>query len=316
MGMHWSQPRKALQQLRQRFMHDDGNVALLVALSMVAFCGFSALVADAGVLYVKKQQAQASADAGALAGADQLLQDATQAATSAYQISVQNDGHANFEADANKDNQTVTVSGQEHVGLWFARVLGQNSASISVQSAAQVGTLKSAVGVVPIAVVQQQFLYGKEYYLSQGAGNGSSGNYGFLDFSGNGAKGDETDIENGFPFPLTVGEQVPTKPGVMAGPISTAIQYRMDKACSDSRCQSYDTATPDCPRVMYLPVVDTLDVNGKKNVTIVGFAAFFLDGMVDDGGHSQITGKFIRMVRPGDLGDGPNFGTYAVKLTH
>lgn len=313
--MRWSQPRKTLQRLRRRFIRDDGNVALIVALSMVAFCGFSALVADAGVLYVKKQQAQASADAGALAGADQLLKSATQAATSAYQISVQNDGHADFEANANKDNQTVTVSGQEQVGLWFARMLGQNTASIHVQSSAKIGTLQSAVGVVPIAVVQQTFTYGQEYYLSDGAGDGSSGNYGFLDFSGNGSMGLEYDIEHGYQFPLYVGEQVLTKPGMNTGPVSDAVTARMNADKGDADCQSFDTAKPDCPRVMYLPVVNTLDLTGKKDVTILGFAAFYLDGMDGDGGHQQIMGRFIQMVRPGDLGDGPNYGTYAVKLT-
>jgi hypothetical protein len=267
------------------------------------------------VLYVQRQKAQASADSGALAGADQLLKDAQTAANTAYQMALQNASDVTFTASADIDANTVTVEGNRQVGLWFARVLGQNTADIHVSSKAKIGTLKSAVGIVPLAVVNQQFTYGQAYFLSDGAGNGSSGNYGFLDFSGNGANGLESDIEHGYDFPLTIGEQVVTKPGVNAGPVSNAIQYRMDEASNDGASQSFTTVRPDSPRIMYLPVVDTLDVNGKKDVTILGFAAFYLDGLVGSGGSQQIEGRFIRMIRPGELGDGPDYGTYAVKLT-
>ncbi|MCF8563833.1 pilus assembly protein TadG-related protein [Alicyclobacillus tolerans] len=305
----------SIKQVAKRLHRDDhGSVLVLVALMVVVLCGFTALVTDVGALYVQKQQAQDGADAGALAGADLLINNAASAANEAYQIATGNDGHVSYSATSDTATDTVTVSGGQTVSLWFARALGDSSASLSVHSIAQVGTLISAVGIVPIAVPNQTFTYGEEVYLSDGAGSGLSGNYGFLDFSGEGSKGVETDIEHGYDFPLTVGQQVLTETGVMSGPVSDAINYRLQQAASDPGCQSFETARSDCANVMYLPVVDSLAVSGKKSVTILGFAAFYLEGLTGEGGHQQILGRFIQRVRPGEMGPGTNYGTYGVRL--
>jgi len=295
---------------------EEGNVALLVAASVVVLCGFSALVSDLGVLYAERQHIADSADAGALAGADDLLKGASVAADTAYQYAAQNDPGATFKTVADSDKKTVTVTGERTLQLWFARVLGTSHATVHNQSTAALGTLVAATGMVPIAVPQQEFQYGQEVYLSDGAGEDTSGNFGYLDFSGNGANGVEQDIEQGYDFPLHVGELVSTETGDMAGPVQTAIQYRLDEDTGDSGCDSYDTAKADCPRVMYLPIVNTLDVSGKKDVTIVGFASFYLEGLDNTGGHARIIGRFIRMIRSGTIGSGQDFGTYSVKLTH
>ncbi len=300
-----------------RILADDaGDVLLLTAVSMVALCGFGAMAIDAGVVMAKHQQAQAAADAGALAGASDLLAGAQAAADTAYQYAKNNDSNAGFTATADTSAQTVTVSGSEKVSLWLARVLGYRTSNIGVTAQAQMGTLVSGIGMVPLAVPNQQFYYGEEVNLSQGAGSGSSGNYGFLDLSGQGANGIVTDLEHGYTVPLSVGEQVPTETGVMAGPVKEAIDYRLNAAANDTACQSYTTVRSDCSTMMYLPVVNTLDVNGKKHVTILGFAAFFLQGLEGSGGQQYITGRFIRMIRPGVLGTGTDFGLETVKLSH
>ncbi|MCL6548403.1 MAG: hypothetical protein K6T30_05790, partial [Alicyclobacillus sp.] len=273
-----------------RYPGDSGNVALLVAFSMVALCGFAALVVDAGYLYLERQRAQAAADAGSLAGAEELLQGAQTAVQTAVAWAAQNDPSCRFEAAADPDSSAVAVTGAQSVPLWFGRVLGRARADVAVTSVARIGPLSSGIGMVPIAVPQQLFSYGQLVYLSAGAGDGSSGNYGFLDFSGNGARGLEEDIEHGYDFPLQVGEQVAVEPGVMSGPVAKAIQYRMDEAAA-AGCTSFASAAPDCPRVLYMPVVDTLDVSGKKDVTIVGFAAFFLEGLDGSGGQQRIVGR-------------------------
>jgi hypothetical protein len=62
-------------------------------------------------------------------------------------------------------------------------------------------------------------------------------------------------------------------------------------------------------------VVNTLDVNGRKPVVVVGFASFFIEDYVDNGGHSQITGRFIQTIIDGEMGDGAaDFGTRSIKL--
>ncbi len=294
---------------------EEGSILPLVALMIVVILGMASLVLDIGTMYINKQRLQGAADFGALAGADQLLQGAGPATQTALNQSAQNNADGSFSVSVDTSGDAVTVSGVETDALWFARIFGQATGQVHAYATAQIGTLTSATGIVPIGVASQTLVYGQEVNLSDGAGDGQSGNYGFLDFSGQGANGLETDIENGFDFPLSVGEQVSTKPGIMSGPVSTAVNYRLAQAQSCADCSSFQTAQSDCPRVMYLPIVNTLDVSGKKDVTILGFAAFYLEGLVGDGGHQQIVGRFIQMVRPGTIGIGQNYGTYGVKLT-
>jgi hypothetical protein len=293
---------------------EQGSILPLFALLLVVICAIASLALDVGVLYIDKQRVQAAADFGALSGADRLLQGAANAETVANDVASKNNPQALYEVSASTESNTVTVSGLETVPLWFARVFADSHGDVHGQATAEIGTLTGGTGMVPIAVIDQVFRYGEEVYLSAGAGQGQSGNYGFLDFSGSGANGLESDIEHGYDFSISVGEQVATEPGVMAGPVQTAIDFRMNEAANDASCASYETAESNCSRVMYLPVVDTLDVSGKKDVTIVGFAAFYLEGLVGNGGNQEILGRFIQMVRPGTIGIGKNYGTYGVKL--
>ena len=54
---------------------ERGAVLIHVALAMTALCGFCAMAVDYGVLMAARSQAQAAADAGALAGATTLAFD-------------------------------------------------------------------------------------------------------------------------------------------------------------------------------------------------------------------------------------------------
>lgn len=299
----------------QRQLQDDcGSVIVLTVLSLVVVFGFAALAVDMGVLMSQQQRIQVAADAGALAGASTILQGAQGAASVAIQYAQKNDPNAQFTAHADTTSNTVQVDGTQTTALWFARVLGIQRGTIAASSQAEIGTMDSGVGMVPLAVTNQVFQYGQTVYLSDGAGDGSSGNYGFLDLSGQGSNGLEYDLAHGFDFPLSVGEQLRTMTGVMTGPVKQAIDERMSEAGNDSDCNSMATAQDDCPRVMFIPIVNTLAVSGTANVTIIGFAAFYLDGLTNSGGHQQIVGQFLHMVTKGSLGAATDYGTYAVKL--
>lgn len=286
------------------------------ALMLVVLFGFAALVVDAGAVYVAKQRAQQGADAGALAGAQALLTGADVAVDTAVAMARRNDALADYTATADAGAGRVRVTGRIRVPLWFARIFGEEQVSIVVEASAVLAPLERGTGMVPLAVPQQTFTYGQRVYLTDDAGDGQSGNYGFLDFSGRGARGLEADLAEGYPFPLWVGEQVPTEPGRMTGPVAQAIDLRMAADADDASCASFETVRSDCHRVMYLPVVDSLDVDGKKPITIVGFAAFWLEGLVDDGGHQRIAGRFLRLIRPGEAGPAVfDDGVYTVRLT-
>lgn len=310
------------KRLQKRFADESGDALLLVALSFVVICGMCALAADLGSLYLSKQRLQSSTEAAALSGADTVFQGNAAASQTATQTAEENDPkatYANPVIDTSGTVDTVEVSADQTVPMFFARMLGWHKATVSAASKAEVGALDASDGIAPLQVPEQTFTYGEQVALTEGAGDGESGNYGYLDFSGlpGATQGFSYYLEHGSDFPLYVGEQVYSYPGKHTGPADSAIQARIADDSGRTACQSYQTAVADCSRVMYLPVVSNVDYTGKTLVTIVGFAAFYLEELKTDSGgngHNEIIGQFIRMIRPGTIGSSTNYGTYAVKL--
>ncbi len=288
---------------------EKGNVAILFSLSLVSLLGFTGLVTDFGTVYVERQALSNAVDAGALAGAAAFLGGMSAMTQAADQYMTENGepiGTVSFDAATN----TVTVQSEKLVPLYFARVFGVNQASVSAVSNAQAQTLIGGTGFVPIGVVQQSFQYGQLVQLSCAAGDGSQGNYGFLALGGTGASVLENNVMYGYSGELHVGDVVESEPGIMTGPVATAIHFRM----GEGEGEDYTSVNRSSPRVMILPVINALPSHGRASVTIVGFAAFFLEGISGEGGHQMIEGRFLQMVVSGSTGPGPNFGLYGVHL--
>ncbi len=290
---------------------DTGNIAVFTALAMVVLLSAIALVTDVGVVFFEQTKLANALDAGALAGAEQFFAGTNAAQTAALSYVEQNHEQADH-VDVNSVVGSVTVSRTQTVPLYFARVFGDTQAIISASSTASVGALQKGTGFVPLAVEQQNFTYGKSYSLSQGAGVGSTGNYGFLALGGNGASTLEQNLMYGYPGTIAVGDSLTTETGVMDGPVRTAILYRLQQGVADS----FQTATETSPRMMLLPVIAGPWPDGKGTVTVIGFAAFYIDGLTSSGGHQQIVGRFKQLVVPGIVGSSTEFGLYGVHLTH
>jgi hypothetical protein len=289
---------------------EEGSVAVVVALAMVGLLGSLALVGDLGRVYVLRERAQNAMDAAALAGAEEVFQGAQTAGQEAYAVA-QDNGVTADRVVVDTANDTVGTYCTETVPLYFAEVLGFGHATFSVHAQASARSLFSASGVTPIGVVEQNFVYGQEYTLTQGAGDGTGGNYGLLALGGNGASVVEQNLMYGYSGTLSVGQWVSTEPGHETGPVQEGIDYRLQEENS----YTFATATESSPRVLILPVIQSLAGNGKSQVLIVGFAAFYLDGLDGSGGHSSVVGRFMQMVVPGSTSTGQNFGLYGVRLT-
>lgn len=296
--------------LQKLMMSERGNVAVLVTLAMVSMLGATALVTDLGSAYMAKDRLLNALDAGALAGAAYILQGQS-AATAAAVALVEQNGESVDRVVVNTVADTIDLYRTITIPFAFAKVLGFSSVSYQAHVQATAGTLVSGTGFVPIGVQQQSFVYGQEYTLSDGAGTGTDGNYGFLALGGTGACVFEQNLIDGYSGVLQVGEQVETEPGVMKGPVQSAIDDRL----GEDDGSTFATATENSPRVMLMPVINSEGENGRSAVTIVGFAAFYLDGLQESGGHQEIVGRFMQMVVPGTVGQGTNFGLYGVKLT-
>jgi hypothetical protein len=126
-----------MRKLARAAGRDDGVTAVIVALLIVALVGVTAVVVDLGQVYVKKTQLQKSADAAALAGAQDIRFPA-RAIQKAEEYGAKNAPGATtvattpYDGDAEKIEAVCT----ESVSYAFARVLGFDSGTYSARAVA------------------------------------------------------------------------------------------------------------------------------------------------------------------------------------
>src|SRR5207248_10772811 len=118
--------------------------------------GMAALVLDVGNWFRDKRRLQGTADAAALAGAQQLPDDASAAKSQALSYANQNGGDV---AGANivvtsvyQANDTIAVKAQRNDPGIFSRVIGTTSADITASAKARVGPPAQALAVAPMVV--------------------------------------------------------------------------------------------------------------------------------------------------------------------
>ena len=159
-----------LARLKHLLIAEDGSVSVLTALMIVPLLGFLGLGIDVGALRLAKQQLQAAADAGALAGTlelsncggtadcanlttaaqdalsengltgSTLLKNCTPSSLHTLTIEVNNGPCALGSADPNNANtKVVEVVVSEWQPTSFARVLGFNSVALQVRAEATRG---------------------------------------------------------------------------------------------------------------------------------------------------------------------------------
>lgn len=294
----------------------QGAAIVMVAVSFTALLGMTALVTDIGTMYVNRHQLINAADAAVLAGIQELPASAPDAITLAKQYGQENNvDNANLTVTVNENHHEIKVKAQREIPLFFARIWGYDKKSISAEAIAAVGPVTSAIGVVPLAIEKQEFVLGQLYTLKEGGGDGSNGNYGAVALAGTGASSYEERLKYGYEGELTVGSWVPTEPGNMSNPTISGIEYRINECPHCPQC-TYDHFVRGCPRYMIIPVIDNLDI-GRGEVQIVGFAAFFIEGVAGNGNECYVQGRFIQTITEGEMGINQiDYGLRSVKLTH
>ena len=143
---------------------------MIVVLSLVALLGIAALVIDAGGFQAHRRQLQSASDAGALAGAQKLINHPDQACSTAQYYQRQNDNSTdprNMVVDGNLDtsycellvapgcSQVCSVRVQpveSKVPYIFGRVLGFINTNISARARARIVYLTKSKGLLPFGV--------------------------------------------------------------------------------------------------------------------------------------------------------------------
>ena len=290
---------------------ERGSVTVIVLGAMIAILGMGALVMDGGMLYYERAKHQTAVDGAALAGARALVKDGyTRAIQEAQEVALAN-GLALGELNITINAGEVTVTSNKEMTLGLARILNFSTANVGARAVAGGRSISAMRNVAPFGIIWENFVFNQLYDLKVGAGGSDSGWYGALSLGGGGASTYQHNITNGWNGWLRVGSQVPTESGNMVNPTRKGVEDRIGLCNHTPQC-TWDNFKPKCPKLMVIPVVSA-PVGGQ--VTVLGFAGFFIDEFIGKGGGgSYIRGRFVEFVAEGEMGPAGNYGAITIKL--
>ncbi|MGI6587830.1 MAG: Tad domain-containing protein [Peptococcia bacterium] len=306
--------------IRQKMCEKKGAVAVLMALALTALLGVTALVVDAGVVYLHNLKISNAVDAAALAGIQALPADPVLAYQLAESFAVKNGvSPENLNIEIGADQRSIKVQARRTVNHFFARVLGISSTDVVKGAGAKVENLSSVVGAVPFCIENQELIYNEEYILKSGAGGQPggahhSGWFGALRLGGNGAKAYENNLKFGYQAELKIDDILEIESGNMSGPTTRGVEYRLAE-CKHTPACTGESFVRDCPRLVIVPVVQPC---GGKTVKVQGFALFFLERVEGQGRDNYVWGKFLRLHLPGEMTEeqAADYGLYSSHLSY
>jgi Flp pilus assembly protein TadG len=127
------------RRFKRRGADESGVVLVLVAMFMVAILGMAALAIDIGSFYQAKNQAQAAADAGALAAAQDLPSGAAAATTDGQTYALKNYPTAStptVSTPYNGNSSQVKVTVNASTPTFFGRIFGLTSQNVTASAVA------------------------------------------------------------------------------------------------------------------------------------------------------------------------------------
>jgi hypothetical protein len=127
-----------LRKLRRRSADESGVVLAFVAIMMIAFMGMAALAIDLGSYWQAQRQAQTAADAGALAGSQDLPNNLTGATNDATTYAKSNDPAAtvNVTTNYNSDVNDIKVTVNGTTPSFFGQFFGKGSQNVTASAVA------------------------------------------------------------------------------------------------------------------------------------------------------------------------------------
>ena len=285
-----------------RWKTERGQAFVLSAIAMVMICGMAALVLDVGNWFRDKRRLQGTADAAALAGAQQLPDNAAGAKAMALNYANQNGGDV---AGANivitsvyQANDTIAVKGQRSDPGIFSKVLGNIATNITADAKARVGPPAEALHVAPMVVYCGHSLIQNCTNNNLPQFNvpttlnydkmGAPGAFGMLDLDGEGgAVGSSEEaawILTGFDKYLGLGK------------------YKSDPGAKFSSQNVRGALDDRLNTVLLFPVFKTLDGTGSNaDYDIIGWIGFHLTSYTTNGNEATLTGYFTQYIARGIL---------------
>jgi len=214
-----------------------------------------------------------------------------------------------------------------------AQVLGIKSVNVNATATAKAeATCEECEKLVPLGAIPPangtSFTLGcgTVYTLLEGQGDAVNANYQALSFpecdegacgqfGSTGASALGCLIENGYACCIGVGDIIQTKPGVNSGQVKTALQARWDADTNHDPniCYSvYLARGGNGKRVVNVPVVQWTTPSGRRDIRVLGFAAFFIKQRPTGGGQA-VYAEFVYDVAPG-TGGNCNSTVFTIRL--
>jgi Flp pilus assembly protein TadG len=277
---------------------------------MVMILGMAALVLDVGNWFRDKRRLQGTVDAAALAGAQQLPDDASAAQSQALSYANKNGGDvagANIVVSSQyQANDTIAVSGARTDAGIFSKVIAIPGADITARAKARVGPPAQALHVAPMVVFCGHSLiqncnnnhtpdFGVQTTMDYDP-MGAPGAFGMLNLDGeSGTIGSSTEaawITTGFDKYLGLGK------------------YKSDPGAKFSSTNIQDALTGRIGTVLLFPVFKTLDDQGQNaQYDIIGWIGFYLQSFDVHGNSATLHGYFTTYIAQGILsGSSPGSG--------
>lgn len=304
-----------------RLRSESGQAILVTVLFLTVLLGAVALTLDVGAWFREQRQAQATADAAALAGAQALPAAPAQAVTDAARYAAANGGGVVAGGivlrDGYQPNDTVAVTVQRTSPGFFSKLFSIDSVTVHASAAARAGVPQQAKWAAPIVV-------NKLHPMLSGPGcpcfrsettlplskTGAPGAFGLVDLDRNdrGTAGSPVLAEwiaRGFNQYLELGG------------------YDSDPGAKFNGNDIRDALTARLGTELLFPVYDSLTGGGSNAVyNIIGWVAFHLDAFdLNARGNSQkLTGYFTRVIWDGIQSSTnknlPDFGVYSISLVN
>lgn len=294
-------------------IRDERGQALVFTVALITgLLAMSALVLDVGSWYRAQRDAQATADAAALAAAQELPESTGRASALAAEYLGKNgggDSQVEF-SSAVVANDTVRVRVERPAPGFFARMVGIDSITVGGTASARSSALGSARFAAPIAVDVRHPL---------------------LQCSPEPCFGEQTtlDLEKTGPGAFRIlnidGSRGGTGQAILSAWIKAGYDglmplgdYFSDSGAKFNASDVKSAMNIVLGKELLFPLYDSVTSNGANlSYHVVGWVGFVVTGFSGNGSHGKVTGSFTRVIWEGIGSESPSqsaFGAHTISL--
>lgn len=299
-----------------------GSTSIVFVCSALIIILLSAALTDIGYIAIERYKMDWVLDRIAEEGAKALLvnkNECIKIIQDSAQKSIKN--ITKLDINVSENNREMSINLERKIDYIFLKYIGFNDKKINSRVTAKVSNVTMYKGIRPFAVPKGEFVYGKQYCLSLYEEKQNK-NYKEEDILkiipvNIGERNFDTGILFGFDKSVYTGDSLNVLTKIDFSTTHKSVEKLIEK-CKDVPQCTYDNYEPDCSKIIILPVVDDTGVSEKKSMKVLGFIAFFIEGIeLENKDKMELKGRFIKYTVNSNTSDGiPDYGLLGVKLMH